>query len=120
MESKFKIGQLVKFKNDKAYKERWNKSQKAYTLPVAGIILDIRIDDWVHPYYGMSKHFEKKASQIEVATIKWFEYAVPSLGKSDDFNLDMYTRHHKTVPTLHLSDFDNYLKSLTKKKVLYK
>ena len=120
--NKFKVGDLVKFKKDKLYKSRWNRNnpEKSVILPVAGIILSISIDDWLHPYYAMSKHFEHKETKVEVATVKWFEYSIPEIGASDDFNLDQYNKHYTKVPTSRLCDFNNYVESLKKKKVLYK
>lgn len=119
--SKFKIGQLVKMKSDRIYHYEWrNKEHANVTLPVAGIVLDIKTDNWIHPYYGMSKHFDNKEIKVEVAIIKWFDYAIEGLGKSDDFNLNEYNKNYTKVPTSRLSDFKNYLSSVEKKKELYK
>ena len=118
--TKFKVGDLVKMKTDRIYTPRYGNPEKKATLPVAGMIVDIQIDNWVHPYYGMSKHFEQKEIQVEVAYIKWFEYSIPGIGDSDIFNLNQYNKQYKKIPTSRLSDFNNYVEGLKKKKELYK
>lgn len=107
-------------KNDKAYTPRYGNPENKTTLPVAGIILNIQVDNWIHPYYGMSKHFEQKSIQVEVATIKWFEYNIPELGESDLYNLEQYNKNYNKMPTSRLSNFNNYVEGLKKKKELYK
>jgi len=106
-------------RTDRRYIHNWNNPNKVETLPVAGIILDIKIDDWKHPYYNMSKYFEKSESQVEIATVKWFEYNIPELGESDEFNLREYNKNYTKIPLTLLSDFNKYVESL-KKKVLYR
>ena len=120
MNKKFYVGQLIKLKNDHAYTPRYNNKNKQRLLPVAGMIVHLKVEDWVHPYYGMSKHFEQKESMVEVATIKWFEYNIPEVGSSDSYNITIYNEQYHKVPTRRLSDFNNYIKALKKKKELYK
>ena len=119
MQPKFKIGDLVKMKNDKIYTPRYGNPDRKATLPVAGMILDIQIDNWVHPYYGMSSHFEQKEIEVEVAVVRWFEYSIPEIGDSDAFNLKQYNKGYTKIPTSRLSDFNNYVEGLKKKKDLY-
>lgn len=120
MKAKLKVGDLVKMKLDRLYVHHWRNPDKFVTLPVAGIITDIKTQSWVHPYYGMSKHFEQKEIQAEIATINWFEYQIPGFGKSDEFNLTEYNKNFKQVPLKRLVNFNKYLAALKKKKGLYK
>lgn len=120
MKDSFFVGQLVKFKRDRLHINRYKNPNRKITLPSAGMILDISTEDWVHPYYGLSKHFEQKESKIEVATVNWFEYKIPEIGESDLFNLNMYNQYYKKVPLTRLSDFNKYVEGLKKKKDLYK
>ena len=120
MEDKFKVGQLIKMKKDRLYIHNWNNPQKIATLPVAGIILDIKIEDWVHPFFAVSKKYEKKEFQTSVATIKWFEYKIPGLGSSDEFELRHLNQAYQKVPVSNLVDFGKYIERLKKNKGLYK
>ena len=120
MKKQLKVGDLVKMKQDRFFIHCWQNPEKRATLPVAGMITSIAVEHWIHPYYGMSKHFEKKEIDVEVATIKWFEYEIPGFGFSDEFNLVEYNRNYSKMPTKRLADFSKYLTALKKKKDLYK
>ena len=120
MKKQFKVGDLVKMKQDRFFIHRWKNTEKLATLPVAGMITAIHIESWIHPYYGLSKHFEKKEIEVEVATIKWFEYEIPGFGFSDEFNLVEYNKNYSKMPIKRLADFSKYLAVLKKKKDLYK
>lgn len=118
--NKFKVGDLVKLKGDRFYTHRWNNPQKIVTLPVAGMILEIKINDWLHPYYSYSKKYEQKEIKVEVAKIRWFEYEIPGFGSSDPFDLGEYNKSYTVMPLDRLADFNQYLDALKKKKGLYK
>ena len=120
MKSKFKVVDRVKLKNERYYINYYNNPNKLATLPVAGMITKLTLDNWVHPYFGMSKHFEQKEIQVEIATISWFEYTIEDFGKADDINLREYNKNFNRLPVDRLSDFNKYLDSLKKKKELYK
>ena len=107
-------------KSDRYYIHYYNNPKKIATLPVAGMITNITVDNWIHPYFGMSEHFEQKEIQVKVATISWFEYMIDGFGQSDDYNLKEYSSKYSRLPLDRLSDFSKYLESLKKKKELYK
>ena len=120
MGDNFKIGQLVKFKNEKLYVHHWKNPQKIATLPPAGIILELKVEDWFHPFYNLSDLYEKKELQTLVAKVKWFEYNIPEIGKSDEQTIQEYNKNYSKIPVSQLVDFNNYVERLKKKKELYK
>ena len=120
MQDKFKIGQLVKMKSDRMYVHNWQNPEKLATLPCAGIILEITTEDWIHPYFAFSKKYEDKLVQTQVAKVKWFDYKIPGLGSSDEFDLKEYNKTYSKLPVSYLVDFSNYMERLKKNKGLYK